>query len=219
MRYHHNNYRALYNRPSRINRTTTICLLDPQGININWDFNWFYNRNIPENTIKSLCHLKTIYQHYVQSKWKCARLKLLNGAAESQQLYRRFFCTINVCKSAVCVSCTWFWSLNNVHHILNTLSNSPLTTVLKNGCLRASSAVIRFSTSTTRHFRIKSFGSSGKFNQSVAELSLSTFINSTHPRSQPTLETWNYISPPLYSATSPFASDAKTADSPLAMWT
>lgn len=42
------------------------------------------------------------------------------------------------------------------------LSNAILTTVLKNGCFRASSAVIRFSTSTTRHFLIKSFGSSGE---------------------------------------------------------
>lgn len=35
-----------------------------------------------------------------------------------------------------------------------------LTTVLKNGCLSASRTVILFSGSTTRHFRMRSFGSS-----------------------------------------------------------
>jgi hypothetical protein len=55
-------------------------------------------------------------------------------------------------------------SLGHIYSVTITLSKQ-LTTVLKNGCLRTSRTLIRFSGSTTRHFRIKSFGSSTIFHQ------------------------------------------------------
>lgn len=57
------------------------------------------------------------------------------------------------------------------------LPSSPsLTTVLKKGCFRASSAVIRFSTSTTRHFRIRSLGSSASHPKTLIYCPLDTLI-------------------------------------------
>lgn len=42
-----------------------------------------------------------------------------------------------------------------------------LTVVVKNGCANASLTVIRFSGSTTKHFRMRSFGSSVIENQNI----------------------------------------------------
>lgn len=50
------------------------------------------------------------------------------------------------------------------------LAEELLTTVLKNGCLRHSRTVIRFSGSTTRHLRIKSLGSSKKCSNWVSAI-------------------------------------------------
>lgn len=45
-----------------------------------------------------------------------------------------------------------------------------LTVVVKNGCAKASLTVIRFSGSTTKHFRMRSFGSSAKIKKNGNKL-------------------------------------------------
>lgn len=76
-----------------------------------------------------------------------------------------------------------------------------LTTVLKNGCLRHSRTVIRFSGSTTRHLRIKSLGSSE--NEQTKSVSWRLKVQAENPhRRCPTIQvTWNCTCPPWYCAT------------------
>lgn len=53
------------------------------------------------------------------------------------------------------------WSIEE--YATSAESKIELTVVVKNGCAKASLTVIRFSGSTTKHFLMRSFGSSAMF--------------------------------------------------------
>lgn len=55
-----------------------------------------------------------------------------------------------------------------------------LTVVVKNGCFNASVTVIRFSGSTTKHLRIKSFGSSANVYNTGYKTSVHSTLSHTH---------------------------------------